>query len=97
MLPLVDAPVAPVEIDQQDPEHVHPCTASRHPHHEEKCGESAVYVIVATCSVCEPRVRYLCSPHTADYMPCYVRNGPWCDCDRHQAPHDMTSVTVRGL
>ena len=95
MLPLADS--LQVEIEQEDPEVVHPCTASFHPAHEVKCGEPAQYVIVATCSVCELRLRYLCAPHCSTFLPNYVHNRDWCICNVHQAPHDVLSVTVRGL
>jgi hypothetical protein len=89
--------VEPLEIEQEDPETVKPCTANNHPTHENFCPNRALYVIIATCPVCEPRHRPLCALHCADYLPVYINNGGWCPCDPHDAPHATLTVTVRGL
>lgn len=87
----------PVDIELDDPEDVFLCTASYHPAHQQ-CGKPAAYVIVAKCPLCELRLRYLCPPHCADFLPAYLRNGPWCGCGpSHQAPHEIVEVRVRGL
>ena len=53
---------------------------------------------MAGCSICTAVVpRYLCASHAADMFPAYVRNGPWCRCNRHLPPHNTTGVRIRGL
>jgi hypothetical protein len=93
-----EAPAGPVEITQDDPESNHPCSwSTRCPEHY-KCGKPASYVILASCSICTAVVpRYLCASHAADMFPAYVRNGPWCRCNRHLPPHNTTGVRIRGL
>jgi hypothetical protein len=86
----------PIELTLDDPEDVKPCTASFHPEHE-PCNVTASYVILADCPLCETRPRYFCAGHCPDYFEAYFTNSHWCECGRHDPPHDYVNVRVRCL